>query len=206
MNVLVFGAHPDDFEIGMGGTIAKYTNKGHNVLCVVCVVPNKTEIRVKESREAAKVLKAELVFIDSDPENFSLNRKLIKDFDNIINNFNPDLIFTHWNLDSHQDHRIVSEATLASTRKNKCSLYMYEQTIPGGIVPYGFKSQMFIDVTDTIETKIDSILCHKSQVQRHNPDSMWEDGIRGRASYRGYPINVKYAEAFEVVKELKEIK
>ena len=205
MNVLVFGAHPDDFEVGMGGTIARYTNAGHRVTCVICVIPNMFEIRREESLKSAKVLDVELLFIDSNPEDFRLTRKLVKDFDSIINDCNPDLIFTHWHLDSHQDHRIVAEATFASARKNASSLYMYEQMIPGGIMPYGFKSQMFVDVTDTIDTKIESVSCHESQMKRLNPDSMWENGITGRAAYRGYPINVKYAEAFEVVKELKEI-
>jgi len=79
---------------------------------------------------------------------------------------------------------------------------MYEQTIPGSIVPYGFKPQMFIDITDFIDTKINSLLCHESEAERHNIDSLWEYGVKGRASYRGYQINVKYAESFEIIKEI----
>jgi len=200
--ILAFGAHPDDIEIGCGGTIAKCSSQGHDVLCVVCLTPTNFEIRQQEARNACKVLNSDITFLNADPDDFQLNRSLIKDFDEIITDYKPDKIFTHWNHDSHQDHRIVSEATISSTRKNNCSLYMYEQTIPGSIVPYGFKPQLYIDITDTIELKIKSLLCHKSEADRHNMDSLWEYGIKGRASYRGYQINSKYAEAFEVVKEL----
>lgn len=80
---------------------------------------------------------------------------------------------------------------------------MYEQTIPGGIVPYGFREQSFVDITEVIDVKMNSIMAHKSQAKING--EWWLYGIRGRAMSRGYQINVKYAEAFEVVKELKEI-
>jgi hypothetical protein len=56
---------------------------------------------------------------------------------------------------------------------------------------------------EVIDTKINSILTHKSQVVIKG--EWWLYGIKGRAMYRGYQINVKYAEAFEVVKEIKRI-
>ena len=203
--ILVFGAHPDDIEVGCGGTVAKYTKNGHDVLCVVCVIPNNHKLRKMEAMKSAEILDAKILFLDTDPNNFILNRQLIEQFDNIINEYNPDIVFTHWKQDSHQDHRVVCDATIASSRKNKHSLYMYEQTIPGGIVPYGFLPQMYINISDTIDQKIKSILSHASEVDKHNKDRIWEYGIKGRASYRGYQINEKYAEAFEVVKEIKNI-
>lgn len=80
---------------------------------------------------------------------------------------------------------------------------MYEQTIPGGIVPYGFRMQSLIDISDVIDLKLNSILAHKSQVDSNG--DWWLYGIEGRAMYRGYQINVKFAEAFEVIKEVKSI-
>jgi LmbE family N-acetylglucosaminyl deacetylase len=80
---------------------------------------------------------------------------------------------------------------------------MYEQTIPGGVVPYAFQPQLFIDITDTIDSKIKSVLAHESQVISNG--EWWEYGIKGRAMYRGYQIHKKYAEAFEVVKDIKMI-
>ncbi len=203
MRVLAFGAHPDDIEVGMGGAIAKYSKNKYDVLMVVATVPNKKEVRWKEAENAAKILGVELLILDIDPDKMVFSRELVRGFDKVTREYSPDIVYTQWNHDSHQDHVAVANAVIASTRKNNCSLYMYEQTIPGGIVPHGFRTQSFVDISETIETKINSVMAHKSQVKLNN--EWWLYGIRGRAMYRGYQINVKFAEAFEVVKEIKKI-
>lgn len=201
--MLAFGAHPDDIEVGMGGAIAKYSKNKYDVLMVVATVPNKKEVRWKEAENAAKILGVELLILDIDPDKMVFSRELVRGFDKVTREYSPDIVYTQWNHDSHQDHVAVANAVIASTRKNNCSLYMYEQTIPGGIVPHGFRTQSFVDISETIETKINSVMAHKSQVRLNN--EWWLYGIRGRAMYRGYQINVKFAEAFEVVKEIKKI-
>jgi LmbE family N-acetylglucosaminyl deacetylase len=80
---------------------------------------------------------------------------------------------------------------------------MYEQTIPGGVVPYAFQPQMFVDISDTIDIKMNSVCSHESQVIANG--EWWEYGVKGRAMYRGYQIHKKYAEAFEVIKDIKTI-
>ena len=203
MNIIVFSPHPDDAESLMGGTIAKYTQKGHDVLIVVVTIPNHREERIAESKEAAKILGARISVMDLDPYELVFNRKLVEVFDRVIGSFPPDIIYTNWIHDSHQDHTNVSKATIATARKNNCSLYMYEQALPSGLVPYGFRAQVFVDISDTMELKIKSVLAHESQVQ--NFSEQWIQGITARATFMGFQVNVKYAEAFEVVKEIKEI-
>ena len=204
MNVLAFGAHPDDIETGMAGTIAKYAMMGHKVLMVVTCVPNKKEKRIKEATNAAKVLGADVEILGIDPHELIFLRNIITQYDGIINNFNPDIVYTHWNKDSHQDHQSVANAVIATTRKNNCTLYMYEQTIPGGLTPHGFMPQVFVDISDTFSKKIESLKAHKSQVDINGGN--WLDyGLTGRAMYRGYQIGVKYAEAFEVIKRIERI-
>ena len=203
MNILVFSPHPDDAEIVMGGTIARYVGKGHNVLIIVATIPSQKETREKEAMDAAEMMGAKLSLLGLDPHEMSFNRKLVRVFDEIIADFSPDVIYTSWIHDSHQDHAVVSNATITAARKNRCSLYMYEQEIPSGITPYAFKAQAFVDISGVIDTKIKAVLAHESQVIAHGEG--WIDGIKGRASYWGFRINVKYAEAFEVVKEIKMI-
>ena len=203
MRVLAFGAHPDDIEIGMGGLIAKYSKKNHNVSMVVASIPNKKEIRRMEAESSAKMLGAEILILDIEPNKLIFSRELVRIFDEIIREHSPEIIYTHWNHDSHQDHVAVANAVISSTRKNDCSLYMYEQTIPGGIVPYSFRSQSFVDISKEIDLKMNSLIQHGSQVGANN--EWWLYGIKGRAMYRGYQIHVNYAEAFEVVKEIKNI-
>jgi LmbE family N-acetylglucosaminyl deacetylase len=203
MNIIVFSPHPDDAEVLMGGTIARYAKKGHHVLIVLVTVPNQRERRIEESKKAAAVLGAQLTVLDIDPYELMFTRKLVESFDQIVRDFPPDIIYTSWLHDSHQDHVAVSQAAIASARKNNCSVYMYEQALPGGLSPSAFRAQAFVDISDTIELKIKSVLAHESQVQ--NFSEQWIEGIRGRAAYMGFRINAKYAEAFEVVKEIKTV-
>ena len=203
MKIIVFSPHPDDAEVLMGGTIAKYIQKGHDVLIILVTIPNDKETRRKESEKSATILGARISILDLDAYELAFNRKLVETFDKVIQDFPPDIIYTSWIYESHQDHTAVSKATIAAARKNACSLYMYEQALPSGLTPYTFRAQAFVDISDTIETKIKSVLAHNSQVQ--NFSEQWIQGIRARATYRGFQINVEYAEAFEVVKEIKQI-
>ena len=200
MKVLAFGAHPDDLEIGMGGTIARYAARGHEVLMVVATVPNRKENRVREAEEAAAALGADLVVMDVDPDELVFSRQLVWRFDQFSNGYAPDVVYTHSNNDSHQDHAAVTNAVIATTRKNDCSVYMYEQTIPGGIAPNPFHGQYYVDVSDCIAQKL--------RLDHGPPDALdtygpwWLEGIKGRAMYHGFKINVKYAEVFEVIKDI----
>ena len=203
MNIIIFSPHPDDAEVLMGGTIARYTQTEHDVLIVLVTVPAQKEKRIEESRESAAILGARLSVLDLNPYELVFNRNLVEIFDNVIRDFPPDIIYTSWIHESHQDHIAVSKATIAAARKNACSLYMYEQALPSGLTPYAFRAQAFVDISDTIETKIKSVLAHNSQVQSFS--EQWIQGIRARATYRGFQVNVEYAEAFEVVKEIKKI-
>lgn len=203
MNIIVFSPHPDDAEVLMGGTIAKYAQKGHDVLIVLVTIPNDNEIRRKESEQSAAILGARLSILDLDPYELTFNRKLVETFDKVLKDFPPDIIYTSWIHESHQDHIAVTEATIAAARKNACSIYMYEQALPSGLTSYAFKAQAFVDISDTIETKIKSVLAHDSQFQSFG--EQWIRGIRARATYRGFQIKVEHAEAFEIIKEIKEI-
>jgi LmbE family N-acetylglucosaminyl deacetylase len=136
-------------------------------------------------------------------DDITFSRKLVGIIDKLVSDFSPDVVYTHWNHDSHQDHVAISNATFAATRKNNCSLYMYEQQVPGGVVPYGFTAQMFVDISDFIDIKIESCLAHNSQLNENNNEYI--EILKGRAKYRGFQCNKLYAEAFEVVRDVKEI-
>jgi len=161
MRIIVFGAHPDDMEIGMGGTIAKHVEAGDDVLMVVATVPNLRELRTQEAQAGAEVLGARLEILDIPPDDLGVNRRTIREFDRLLTTVDPHLVYTHWDQDSHQDHNAVSRAILAAGRRNRCSVLMYEQTIPGGVTPGGFKAQSFVDITDYIDRKCRSILVHR---------------------------------------------
>jgi len=200
MRVLAFGAHPDDIEIGMGGTIARHARMGDRTVMAVVTIPNNRETRRLEAERAAGILGADLMVLDIGPDELGHSRAVVKRFDKVLEDVAPDVIYTHWNMDSHQDHNVVAMATITAARDNTCALLMYEQTVPGGIVPWAFRAQSYVDITPYMPVKIESIAVHKSQV-RANGD-LWIQGVRGRAMYRGCQINVEFAESFEVIKSI----
>ena len=209
MKVLAFGAHADDVEIGMGGTVARFLEEGHDVKIVSAIVPHENidgvpdgkdkKIRMKSALNAAEILGAEIEVLDMDPYEFTVNRHYTKIFDKIIRNYTPDEVFVNWNHDSHQDHRAMADMIFAAARKNNFSLFMYESMIPGGIVPSYFRPQLFVNVSGTIDKKIESLKAYWS-IQLF--DQVGE-GIVGRSSYRGNQIGVDHAEAFEIVKKIR---
>ena len=203
--ILVFGAHPDDLEIGMGGTISKLVTLGYKVIMVIATLPNFTSVDKKEERKSEAQSSAKILgcttpkFLDLQPEEIIFGRKMVNLIDSLIKKFNPRTVFTQWIGDSHQDHQILTQSVIAASRDIN-NLYMYETTIPGGITEKSFRPQLYVDITKEIENKKKSLQCFKSQIPRCGP--FWIDAIVGRSIYRGYQMNTKYAEAFEIVKTI----
>lgn len=209
MKILAIGAHADDVEIGMGGTVARYIDEGNEVKIVCAILPQeningnketeKKNTRKQAAIKAANILGASIDILNIDPYEFEANRYYTKLFDDIVRNYNPDRVYVNWHHDSHQDHKTISQIIFSTARKNNFSLYMYESMIPGGIVPEGFRPQMFVNISDNIDKKLNSLKTYSSI----NLFGIYGDAISGRAKYRGGQIGVKYAEAFEIVKEIR---
>lgn len=204
--IIAFGAHPDDLEIGMGGTIAKLSAMGYNVQPIIATLPNFVKSDTKEGRKSESILAAKAmgckspIFLDLSPEKMVFGRKLVTLIDSLITEHKPDSVFTQWYGDSHQDHQILTSSVISACR-NQNNLFMYETTIPGGITENSFRPQLFVDITETIDTKKNALECFQSQFIRCG--EIWIQGVIGRCSYRGYQVDAKYAEAFEVVKVTK---
>jgi LmbE family N-acetylglucosaminyl deacetylase len=204
--IVAFGAHPDDLEIGMGGTIAKLSGMGYNVQPVIATLPNFVKSDTKEGRKSESLLSAKVmgckppIFLDLSPEQMVFGRKLVTLIDSLITEHKPDSVFTQWHGDSHQDHQILTSSVISACR-NQNNLFMYETTIPGGITEKSFRPQLFVDVTETIDIKKNALECFQSQFIRCG--EIWIPAVIGRCSYRGYQVDAKYAEAFEVVKVTK---
>ncbi|HXT85095.1 MAG TPA: PIG-L family deacetylase [Verrucomicrobiae bacterium] len=204
--ILVFGAHPDDYEIGMAGTIIKLSKIGYKVKLVIAVLPNFTEFDKKEERKMEAIESSKILgtvdpdFLDLSPTEMSHNRKLIGIIDKYIQDYKPEAVFTQWIGDSHQEHQILTKSVISGCR-DVTNLYMYETTIPGGITEQSFKTHLFIDISEFIELKIKALHCYSSQEKRCGP--FWINAITGRALYRGYQMNCKYAESFEVIRTSK---
>ena len=214
LNVLVLSPHADDAELGMGGTIAKLVKQKNNVTILTAILPKENlsgkvdrymeNKRYQEQLKSSKLLGAKLQTLNLDPYNFKFNREYVKIFDERIKKIRPDVIFSCWEHDTHQDHKTLANIIFSVSRKNDISLYMYEAMLPGGINTNSFNPQLFIDISKFMKTKIKSINCYKSVFHRKkNNYSNFMDSITARAKFRGEMIGVKYAECFVVVKKIE---
>ncbi len=214
LNVLVLSPHADDAELGMGGTIAKLVKQKNNVTILTAILPKENlsgkvdrymeNKRYQEQLKSSKLLGAKLQTLNLDPYNFKFNREYVKIFDERIKKIRPDVIFSCWEHDTHQDHKTLANIIFSVSRKNDISLYMYEAMLPGGINTNSFNPQLFIDISKFMKTKIKSINCYKSVFHRKkNNYSNFMESITARAKFRGEMIGVKYAECFVVVKKIE---
>jgi N-acetylglucosamine malate deacetylase 1 len=205
-NVVVFGAHPDDLEIGMGGTVAKLVRLGYNVNLVIATLPNFVKTDTKEGRKSEAIESAKILgcsapeFLDLAPDEITFGRNFVNKVDRIIQKYEPEVVFTQWIGDSHQDHQALTKAVIAACRDQK-DVFMYETTIPGGITEHAFRTQLFVDISTTIDIKKSALNCFHSQIIRCG--QIWIPAVLGRCSYRGYQMNVNQAEAFEVIRVSK---
>ena len=214
LNILVLSPHADDAELGMGGTIAKLVKQKNNVTILTAILPKENlsgkvdkymeNKRYKEQVNSSKLLGARLQTLNLNPYDFKFNREYVKIFDEKIKKIRPDVIFSCWEHDTHQDHKTLANIIFSVSRKNNISLYMYEAMLPGGINTNAFNPQLFIDISEFMKTKIKSINCYKSVFHRKkNNYSNFMESITARAKFRGEMIGVKYAECFVVVKKIE---
>ena len=205
MNILAIGAHPDDIEFGCGGTLIKYAQTGHKVFLLVLTAGNfggNPEIRKQEQEEARRILGAAEIFWggfqDTELED---NRELICKIEEIVQKVNPHIVFLNALDDVHQDHRAASQAGVSATRYVKEVLF-YE--VP---TTRQFKPDIFVDIKDVLDDKIDLLEAHSSQVYKTRVDNLSIiESAQSCATFRGFQGRVKYAEGFESLRILREIK
>lgn len=208
MNILAIGAHLDDIELACGGTLARAIKNGHKVKMVVMtssaysnhdgVVMRTKEEALSEGMAAAKALGVDdLVVLDFPNKNVPYNGESVEKINQILDEFKPDYIFTHWIHDTHQDHVNTSRATISAARWYN-NIFMYEPFPPSGRSYKAFRPQAYFDITETIDKKLDSLREHKSQYAKYG--EQWIEATEGRARLRGFENGDKYSETFEVLR------
>ncbi len=195
--VLAFGAHPDDLEVGAGGLLARLAAEGAKVTLAVVSIPNHAEQRKAEAIAGADVLDADLFILYEDKpcrvEDIPMH-ELVRRFDNIIGDVRPDLVITHSAHDLHWDHSLVNRATVSALRRTPCDLLAFLSS-PEMNAQSRSIGQCFADISKSIETKIEAISAHRSQVPKLDLESS-RDLARAMGRISGY----EYAEAYEVLR------
>jgi len=194
MNILGIGAHPDDLEFGCGGIFHKLSKKGHKLSMLVMTgggVGGNAEVRKAEQQCAAKLLKARLLWGGFRDTEVLMSRELIQTVERCIGLVKPDLIFTNFDDDTHQDHRNVSKAVITAARYTK-NLIFYEVPTTLNFVP-----TVFSDIGAVIGDKVRLLKCHRSQIYKTRVKNLSIiETAKSTAVFRGYQDRVKYAEGF----------
>lgn len=204
MNILAIGAHPDDIEFGCGGTLIKYAQKGYNVYLLILTmgsIGGNPEIRKKEQEDAAKFMKAKQVFWGNfkDAE-IPVNKISISTIEDVINKIKPHIVFFNYIDDTHQDHRVIAQASASATRYIKEVLY-YE--VP---TSQNFQPDIFVDIGDVLDKKLGLLKIHTSQVDKTKVENLTIlESAQSCAIFRGYQGRVKYAEGFKAIRIMREI-
>jgi len=216
MRILAVGAHPDDFELGCGGSLALFKQLGHQVNGLVLTrgeASGDPIVRENEARRASALIGLDnLSFGNLTDTRIADGIDTIHTIENEIDAFAPDFVFTHSIKDSHQDHRNTHLATISAARRVSRVL-LYES--PAAL--RDFYPQAFIDINSTFQIKLSAIAAFDSQSTKtyinaqpssSDPCSTCErngqvsNAAAGLARFRGFQAGVGLAEAFEVAKYL----
>jgi len=199
MNILAVGAHPDDIEFGCGGTLVKYTEKEHRLSLLIMTeggLGGEAQVRVSEQLNSNGILGVEKIFWGGYKDcDLLVDKGAISKIENVISDVKPDFIFCHYPDDTHQDHRHLSQAVISATRYIRNVLF-YE-----GPTTQNFSPQIYVDIFDTIDRKIEALKAHCSQVSKTNIEDLTiVELARSTANFRGTQGRVKYAEAFSALR------
>lgn len=208
MKIFVVGAHLDDIELACGGTLAKAVEAGHQVKVLIMSksgytnfdgkLMRKDEDAVQEGINAMNVLGIkDIEILDFSTKDIPYESNVIEAIDSRMSEFNPDVIFTHHPFDTHQAHVGVSKSTISAARR-KNTVFLFEPITPSGRSYVPFKPQMYVDISMTMDKKIESLKKHVTEYKKFGEE--WITGVTCRAGFRGYEIGKEYAEAFEVLR------
>jgi N-acetylglucosamine malate deacetylase 1 len=202
LNILAIGAHPDDIELLMMGTLIRYKEQGHKVYTVIVTDGRKgiqldgdtvAEIRKKEAITAAAHINITPIFLGLEDTKIIYEKIICDSILDIIKQVNPDVIFTHDPNDYHSDHRIVSNLVLDEA--DRYAIPVFFSDILTGV---GFNPQFYVDITNQYNLKKVIISEHKSQLFTKILDVV-ELQNKFRGIQYNWGINVKYAEAFRIL-------
>ena len=194
--VLAIGAHPDDLELGIGGTLARLARGGARVVMAIVSIPGEHEVRRREAGEAAAILGCELrVMLEPGRRIEDVKHyQLVSMMDALVRELSPSAVFTHSASEFHRDHVAVYNACLSSQRLLYFDFFSYHPTMCRP-VPMPFHPRAYVDVSATIDVKMQAIDAHVSQFAcRGISTEMYRD----IAQLQGRMVGVPYAEGLDV--------
>ncbi|MDD5433309.1 MAG: PIG-L family deacetylase [Candidatus Pacebacteria bacterium] len=220
--VLVIGAHPDDEVLGCGGTILKHLNHG-DMVSVLILGEGETskeknmidiEGRKKAAQKAAQILGVSDLFLERLPDNQfdSLPLlKIVKKIESHLLKIKPEIVYTHFANDLNIDHRTTFKAALTACRPQPC--FFVKKILSFEILSSTewqaknigkmFRPTVYENITDFIAQKLKAMQAHEGELKNYpHPRSL--KGIEVQAQYRGIESGYKFAEAFQLIRDLHD--
>jgi len=195
--VLAIGAHPDDVEIGCGGSLLRHRDAGEAITILTMTAGEAggdRGVRAAEARLAASLLSARLRVLAFDDTEISQTRATVEAIAAAVEEVRPTTVYTHSAHDVHQDHRRVHFATLVAARAVPL---LFGYLSPSATVD--FRPNRFVSIDDVLERKLALIEPYQSQTQIR--DYLQPGLLRATARYWGRYGPSDYAEPLEVIRE-----
>ncbi|MBV8731108.1 MAG: PIG-L family deacetylase [Acidobacteriia bacterium] len=206
LNIVCVGAHPDDPESGCGGTLAKLSAEGHRVSIVYLTrgeagikngdIQTTARLRSAEALKAANLLGAKAYFANQIDGQTTTEKEAVQEFTRLLASLKPDIVFTHWPLDTHRDHRNAAQLTYEVWESLGESFALVYYEVMTGIQTHHFEPNCFVDISSTSEQKRNAVYAHVCQ----NPDRFYPYHARMERE-RASEVQLAKAEAFVIVRE-----
>lgn len=209
---LFIGAHPDDSESCAGGTMILLQQQGCKVVSVYLTsgergIPgvsldeaaNIRRIELEHACQAMGVSYRIMTQIDGATE---VNAERYKEMLQLIEEEQPDVVFTHWPIDSHRDHRICSILVYDAWRQSGKNFDLYYYEAETGMQTKNFAPEVYVDIDSVAEQKHRAVLLHASQ----QPEEILNDWHIPMELFRGKEAECTYAEAFILLHKARPAK
>jgi LmbE family N-acetylglucosaminyl deacetylase len=201
LSILCIGAHPDDPESGCGGTLARYSAAGHAVKILYLTrgergidgksLDDAAHIRTLEAEAACGVLGATPMFYGQIDGATEITHAHVVSMTKLVAAEKPDVVFTHWPVDTHMDHQVASLLAMrACIGLRSASVYFFE--VNAGSQTSAFKPDTYVDISAMLDKKKAALLAHASQDgagiwrMHHEPMSQWRGREMGSLAAEGF--------------------
>jgi LmbE family N-acetylglucosaminyl deacetylase len=202
IKVVCVGGHPDDPESSSAGTLARYSAAGHDVTILYLTrgergirntgLDEAAKIRTAECEAACKIIGAKPIFFGQIDGDTSVTKAHVERMTKLLAEENPQVVYTHWPLDTHMDHQVASFLTIRACMNlgYRFALYFFE--VNTGSQTEGFFPNTYVDVTAVLDKKKNALVAHVSQ----DGQGVWREHHEIITAWRGREAGVKAAEAF----------
>ena len=201
LKVIVTGGHPGDPEYGCGGTIGRYSELGHEVTLLYLNRGEKGcggkpgedcgQLRTSEAQEACRILKAQPAFAQQIDGEAAIDTASYNKFRQLIEAARPDILFTHWPIDNHRDHRAISMLAYDAWLQMGKSFAFYYYEVSDGEDTLMFAPTDYVDISQSESRKRAACYAHASQA----PDRFY--ALQSQVTrFRGVECGVPQAEGF----------